>query len=71
MTSTSRLAPSCGYEATPTLTCSGNTWWVTGALPVGAYVVNAVAVDQAGNQTTSTPITIYKDATSPTYASGK
>ena len=47
--------------------CSGNTWWVTGALPAGAYVVNAVAVDTSGNQATSAAVTIYKDATSPTY----
>lgn len=51
-------------------TCGGSTWWITGPLAAGAYVVNAVAVDKAGNQTTSAAVTIYKDATSPTIASG-
>jgi hypothetical protein len=53
-----------------TTSCSGSIWWITGPLPRGAYVVNAVAVDKAGNRTRSGPITIYKDATSPTYPSG-
>ena len=53
-----------------TASCSGNIWWVTGSLPAGAYLVNAVAVDAAGNQAVSATIKIYKDATSPTYASG-
>jgi hypothetical protein len=50
--------------------CSGSIWWITGPLPAGAYQVNAVAVDKAGNRSRSATITIYKDATSPTYASG-
>ena len=50
--------------------CSGSIWWITGPLPPGAYQVNAVAVDKAGNRSRSATITIYKDATSPTYASG-
>ena len=51
-------------------TCSGNAWWVTGSLPAAAYEVNAVATDTAGNQTVSTKVTIFKDATSPVVASG-
>jgi hypothetical protein len=53
-----------------TTTCSGTTWWITGPLPRGSYIVNAVAIDKVGNRTRSTPVTIIKDATSPTYASG-
>jgi hypothetical protein len=53
-----------------TTTCAGKILWITGPLPAGAYLVNAVAVDKAGNRATSAPITIYKDATSPTFASG-
>lgn len=53
-----------------TVSCNGSIWWSTGALPKGAYVVNAVAYDKAGNRARSEPITIYKDATSPVYASG-
>ena len=44
--------------------------WETGALPNGAYLVNAVAYDDAGGRATSAPITIYKGARTPTYASG-
>jgi hypothetical protein len=51
-------------------TCSGNTWWVTGSLPPGAYEVNAVATDTAGNQAVSAKVTIFKDATSPVVPSG-
>jgi hypothetical protein len=60
------------FETFPcsTTTCSGVTWWVTGTLPAGSYIVNAVAVDKAGNRTRSAAVTIVKDATSPTYSSG-
>ena len=53
-----------------TTTCSGETWWITGPLPAGSYTVHAVAVDKAGNRTRSAAVTIIKDATTPTYASG-
>ena len=53
-----------------TTSCVGTILWITGPLPGGAYQVNAVAVDKAGNRATSASITIYKDATSPTFASG-
>jgi hypothetical protein len=53
-----------------TTTCSGTGGWYTGPLPKGAYIVNAVAYDRAGNRTTSAPITINKDATSPIVPSG-
>ena len=51
-------------------TCSGNTGWLTGPLPPAAYQVHAVALDTAGNQTLSAPVTIFKDATSPLVPSG-
>jgi Domain of unknown function (DUF1929)/PKD domain/Bacterial Ig domain len=51
-------------------TCSGNVWWITGSLPAGAYEVNAVALDTSNNQTVSTKITIFKDASSPVIPSG-
>lgn len=60
------LTVSCGSGTA----CNASTWWLTGPLPKGALVVNAVAYDKAGNRTRSAPITIYHDATSPTYASG-
>ena len=50
--------------------CSGQVEWATGALPAGSYTVNAVAVDAAGNRKVSSPVTIIKDAMSPTYPSG-
>jgi hypothetical protein len=50
--------------------CGGTTWWTTGALPPGAYDINAVAVDVEGNRTVSATVTIYKDAKSPAYPSG-
>jgi hypothetical protein len=50
--------------------CSGSDRWSTGSLPNGALVVNAVAVDAAGNRTVSAPVTIYHNAKSPTIASG-
>src|SRR5204862_4905498 len=50
--------------------CTADTWWTTGALPQGAYQVQAVATDGAGNSTTSAAVTIYKDATTPVVASG-
>ena len=53
-----------------TATCTGTILWITGPLPAGAYLVNAVAVDKAGNRATSAAITIYKDALTPTFASG-
>jgi Big-like domain-containing protein len=51
-------------------TCSGSVGWITGPLPPAAYEVQAVATDTAGNQTVSAPVTINKDATSPTVPSG-
>ena len=51
-------------------TCSGTVTWITGALPPGAYQVQAVATDGAGNTANSTAITIYKDGTAPVVASG-
>ena len=50
--------------------CSGSVGWVTAPLAKAAYIVNAVAYDRAGNRTTSAPITINKDDTSPLVASG-
>jgi hypothetical protein len=50
--------------------CAGENWWSTGSLATAAYQVHAVAVDAAGNRTVSAPVMIYKDATSPTVASG-
>jgi hypothetical protein len=56
-------------------TCSGTSctlddWWTTGTLSPGGYQIQAVATNSAGAWTTSPPITIYKDATSPIVASG-
>src|SRR5262249_14979074 len=51
-------------------TCSGDVWWVTGSLPPAAYQVQVVATDSAGRSTTSAPITINKDASSPVVPSG-
>jgi large repetitive protein len=51
-------------------TCDGAVRWITEPLPTGAYEVNAVATDTAGNQFISTAITIYKGARSPFYPSG-
>ena len=56
-------------------TCSGTSctiddWWVTGTLAAGAYQIQAVATDAAGNCAVSAPVTINKDATSPVKASG-
>jgi hypothetical protein len=65
-----------GGRVFATLSCSSTTCappstrWQTGALPSGAYLVNAVAYDDAGGRATSAAITIYKSATTPTYASG-
>jgi hypothetical protein len=59
-----------------TLPCSATSCtpakirWETGTLPNGAYLVNAVAYDEAGARATSAAITIYKNAKTPTYASG-
>ena len=53
-----------------TTSCAQTILWITGPLPGGAYLVNAIAVDKAGNRAISAPITIYKDALSPTFASG-
>jgi hypothetical protein len=50
--------------------CTADTWWNTGVLATGAYQINAVAYDAAGNRTKSTTLTIYKDATTPLTASG-
>jgi hypothetical protein len=56
-------------------TCSGTSctlddWWTTGVLPDGGYQIQAVATNSAGVWTTSPPITIYKNATTPVVASG-
>jgi hypothetical protein len=51
-------------------TCSGSVTWTTGPLPPGAYEINAVATDTAGNQTLSPTVTIFKDARSPVKSSG-
>src|SRR5205814_1490122 len=56
-------------------TCSGTSctldnWWTTGALAPGAYQIQAVATDTAGNCATSPPVTINKDATTPVKPSG-
>jgi hypothetical protein len=51
-------------------TCSGTIEWATGSLATGAYQVQAVATDTAGNCAVSSPITINKDATSPVKPSG-
>jgi hypothetical protein len=53
-----------------TTSCAGTILWITGPYPAGSYLVNAVAVDTAGNRATSASITIIKDAPSPTFASG-
>jgi hypothetical protein len=50
--------------------CTGSIRWSTGALPTGAYQVNAVATDAAGNCTISAPVTINKNGTSPVKPSG-
>jgi hypothetical protein len=50
--------------------CTGSYRWMTGTLRNGAYLVNAVAFDDAGRRATSAAVTIYKGAKTPTYASG-
>lgn len=49
--------------------CTGRTDWSTGSLAAGSYIVNAVAIDAAGNRTVSAPVTIVKGA-GPTVPSG-
>jgi hypothetical protein len=41
-------------------TCTGSLWWTTGSLPKGKHTITAVAVDTAGNRTTSAPVVINK-----------
>ena len=41
-------------------TCSGVVWWLTGPLASGTHTITAVAVDTAGNQATTPPVTINK-----------
>jgi hypothetical protein len=50
-------------------TCSGKTNWITRELAKGSYIVNAVAIDAAGNRTVSASVTIIKDV-GPTFPSG-
>ena len=51
-------------------TCTLDDWWTTGPLPNGAYQMQAVATDAAGASTTSSPpVTIYKNATTPVVPS--
>jgi hypothetical protein len=40
--------------------CTGSVRWLTGTLARGQHTITAVAVDTAGNQTTSAPIIINK-----------
>jgi hypothetical protein len=51
-------------------TCTGKVGWLTGPLPKGAYEVNAVATDTAGNTTTSATVLIKKDGSTPVVRSG-
>jgi hypothetical protein len=51
-------------------TCTGSYRWPSASAAKGAYLLNAVAYDTVGGRATSAAITIYKSATSPTYASG-
>lgn len=41
-------------------TCSGTVTWNSGPLPSGKHTLTAVAIDGAGNRTTSAPVTINK-----------
>jgi hypothetical protein len=53
-----------------TTTCNTDVGWVTGPLMPAAYQIQAVATDSAGQCAISAPVTINKDATSPTVTSG-
>src|SRR5205085_10055100 len=57
-------------SCTGAATCTLSNWWTTGSLPAGAYQIQAVATDAAGNCAITPPVTINKDATSPVHASG-
>jgi hypothetical protein len=46
-------------------TCTASAWWNSGVLPTGAYQIQAVAQDAAGNRTVSAAIVVYKDAKTP------
>ncbi|MGN6587410.1 MAG: Ig-like domain-containing protein [Solirubrobacterales bacterium] len=51
---------SLGSKTTPTVT-GGSTYrwnWETGAVSKGSHTLTVVATDQAGNQTTSAPVTV-------------
>src|SRR5256885_9108719 len=50
--------------------CTLDDWWNTGPLPNGGYQIQAVATDTAGAQTISSVVMVYKNATTPGYASG-
>src|SRR5207247_895149 len=50
--------------------CTLDDGWASASVPAGAYPVQAVATKAAGAWTTSTPVTINKDATSPVTPSG-
>jgi hypothetical protein len=60
------LATTCGGATS----CTLDSWWITGGLTNGAYQMNAVATDTAGNCAVSAPVTINKNATSPVHPSG-
>jgi hypothetical protein len=40
--------------------CTSTQWWLTGSLPSGKHTLTVVAIDVAGNQTTSAPVVINK-----------